>query len=431
VVVLTFVIGVLNLALGFALAMRLGYGPPNLAAAWGTLTFKPARVNLQSNDKNSLPRGSAASETAQDIADDATSAAAETSNAINSPEPSYWNLDEKYVETSVLKFNIAMLKSMARCGKIEGKLRSCLGRLDAETVQACLAELKDDCKIYLAQQSQAAEQLNARLSEMGEMAALGEQITVANLEQAAQIETTLNNLDYMDFQSDLETAGHRLLQEIGLLRASRHNMYDNQEVAFLSIARHQNRLDKIEPQLCIDPLTGKLNRIGLETTLHKWWQEGRHKTQAICGVIYDLDHFSNINEKHGSLVGDRIISEVVRFMQQSIGKTDLIGRFRSDSFLVVWLDAGPQATRKHAETLRQSIDKIAFLHADDSIHVTVGGGIAEILPKDSPDTYLQRLDAALHTAQSNGPNRLYFHDGEKCVLVEAPSFGAKPIEIVV
>jgi hypothetical protein len=119
----------------------------------------------------------------------------------------------------------------------------------------------------LAEQSEAAEKFRARIGELGELASLGEEIEMTNLEQSAQVETTINNLEYMDFRSDPEAANQRLLEEIKNLRTARHKLRDNQEVAFLSIARYEKRIDKIEKQLFIDPLTKLRNRIGLEEAL--------------------------------------------------------------------------------------------------------------------------------------------------------------------
>ena len=135
--------------------------------------------------------------------------------ALSSPEgPDSWDLDEKYVETSILKLNIAMMKSGARSTEIDTTLRAIRGNSDSATIQSCLAELTLDCETYLAEQAETSERFSERVSELGELAALGEEIEMANLEQSAQIETTVSNLRTMDFETDLEAANDRLLEEI-------------------------------------------------------------------------------------------------------------------------------------------------------------------------------------------------------------------------
>ena len=133
--------------------------------------------------------------------------------------PEQWDLNEKYVETSILRLNIAMIKSGIRATEIDTRLRTCRGHSDHETIETCLRLLREDCISYLAEQSEAAEKFSARISELGELSSLGEEIEMTNLEQSAQVETTINNLEYMDFRSDPEAANQRLLEEIKNLRS--------------------------------------------------------------------------------------------------------------------------------------------------------------------------------------------------------------------
>ena len=69
--------------------------------------------------------------------------------------------------------------------------------------------MEKDAAEYLAEQDRLTEQFRGRMGELGEMAAVGEQIETANLAAIAQLETTINNLKYMDFHGDLEAAGKR------------------------------------------------------------------------------------------------------------------------------------------------------------------------------------------------------------------------------
>jgi len=449
VVLLTLLIGVLNVCLGYALAVWLGYGPPGLSAAWQALGVEPATDDRRTGDKEAVPQPADAQQptplrpvpvgpadaqsdaAAEAPAPDETPPPQEMADLLGSIGPALWDLDGKYVETSVLKLNVAMIQSAARATEIDSRLRACQDRIDAETIQSCLAELRKDCETYLAEQSEAAAQFHGRLDELGELSTLGEQIEAANLEQAAQIETTLSNLQYMDFQSDLAAAGHRLLAEIGHLRVARHRMRDNQEAAFLAIARHQNRMDKIEKQLYRDALTGLYNRIGLEVTLYEWWREGRHQTRQICAAVLDLDNFGRINEEHGPLVGDRILLQLAQVIRRAVDKGAVAGRLSGESFLALLPDVGPRVACKNAETMRQSIGKITFLRGAQAVRVTVAGGVAEVRPGDTPESLLQRLEGAMRQAKQSGPNRLFFHDGKEASLVESPSFGAEPVEIAV
>jgi diguanylate cyclase (GGDEF)-like protein len=438
-VVLTFMIGVLNLCLGYGLAVYLGYGPPSLLDAWEALGPRRRPAAPDEVEIQGLVDDLAATSLTgmlDDLAEESLDFQPldqpydeDVAELLSPTDPENWDLNEKYVETSILKLNIAMMKSGARAAEIDTRLRAAQGHSDAETIRECVVALKEDCETYLAQQRDVAEQFTARISEMGELRSLGEEIEMANLEQAAQIETTLSNLEHMDFESDVEAACHRLLEEINNLRVARHRLRDNQETAFLAVARYEGRLDKIERQLYIDPLTKLRNRIGLETTLFDWWQQGRQKSQQINGVLLDVDAFTRVNEKHGPALGDRVLYQLAQVIHEAGAKSDLVGRFAGEAFLLMMVDVGPRTAVKNAEHLRQSIEKIAFRHGEESIHLTVAAAITEVKPEDSDEAVLRRLADTMKLAKRQGPNRSFFHDGSKTEAVEAPNLGAKDVEI--
>jgi diguanylate cyclase (GGDEF)-like protein len=434
VVGLTLAIAVLNVCLGYGLAVYLGYGPPGVFEAWDALVYdvmsRSERAG-ESDSKSLLDMLDGGSEEAEiDPFDESyDDDVADVIRLLSPDNPESWDLNEKYVETSILRLNIAMMKSGKRSTEIDTRLRECGGQTDAETVRSCLALLQEDCETYLAEQSDASERFRERVGELGELASLGEEIEMANLEQAAQIETTLNNLRYMDFDSDLEAANERLRLEIAKLRIARHNLRDSQDVAFLTIARYENRLDNIEKQLSNDPLTGLRNRIGLEMTLADWWQQGRHKTRRMAAALFDIDEFGLLNERHGPLVCDRLLHALGRFFQEKAGAGNLVGRFAGQRFLVAMVDTGPRAATRNAELLRQTIEKIEFLSGETQVRLTVGAGVVEVKVEDTYEQVFERLQAALKAAKKAGPNRAALYERREPELVDPPDLGAEPATI--
>jgi diguanylate cyclase (GGDEF)-like protein len=447
---LTFIIAVVNIGLGFALASYLGYGPPGFAEALASLgRYRPRfllrglpRRHFNSPSSSALPESMIPSGLEELF--DAGDAGefdlepcdepydADAAELMNPTTPEAWDLNEKYVETSILRLNIAMIKSGVRAAEIDCRLRACRGKSDHETIETCMRLLREDCVSYLAEQSEAARKFRERIGELGELSSLGEQIEMGNLEQSAQVETTLNNLEYMDFSADPEEGNRRLIEEIKNLGTVRHHLRDQQEAAFLAIARCENRIEKIEKQLFADPLTKLPNRIGLETELHAWWKQGRHKTRAMSAVLLDMDKFNVVNENYGPLLGDRIIYQLGQIMKSAIGEADLLGRFSGHQFLAVLLDVGPRAALKTVERIRQIIEKTTFLHEAEKIKITVGGAITEIKPDDEDFmAVLDRLEKTMKTVKESGPNRTFLNDGPGAEPVESPNFGAEANEIVI
>jgi len=451
-IILTLLVGVLNLCLGYVLAVRLGYGPPGLVDGWEVLLANrpPQPTVAQAPPPDARPADAPPQEDVgptleemldepydeayDDAYDGAHDEAYDEEHQPGSDEPQLdapedWELDERFVEVSVLKLNIAMIRSGARTADIDTRLRAVRGKSDAETIRRCRDELLEDCQAFLAEHGQAAERFGQRIDELGELKALGDRIEMANLEQGAQVETTINNLQFMDFESDLETANTRLLEELKNLRVARHKLRDDQERAFLAIARYENRLDGMEKRMFNDALTRLPNRIGLEATLWQWWQEGRHQSRPMSAALFDLDAFGYVNERYGVLASDEILYQIAQVIQGQAGKADVVGRFAGQQFLLMIVDLGPRKAIKSAEFIRQSIERITFLSGDDEIRVTVGGGITEVVPDDTHEALFTRLEQALREAKEAGPNRSFLHDGRKTELVESPSLGAEYVEI--
>jgi len=440
---LLFVLGAFNVCLGYALAVYLGYGLPSLRDAWialGAESFPGGMSGVGLATPREPPAQAPASLDGLLDTDAAEHLEVEpydepydddVAELLRPESPEVWDLNEKFVETSILRLNVAMMKSGARATEIDTRLREVLGRADAGTIQRSLDELKTDCELYLAEHSDAAARLHNRINELGELRKLGEQVETANMEQVSQIETTLSNLSHMDFRSDPETAAMRLLTEIGHLRLARHKLRDSQEEAFLVIARYENRLDKIEQRLFTDPLTKLRNRIGLETTLWEWWQAGRHRTKQICAALVDLDGFGKINEQYGSRIGDRVLCRVGQLLLEAAGPADLAARYAGQRFALVLLDSGPRAAIKSVELFRQTLERTTFRHDEIEIRLTVCGAVTEARPDDAYNAVFARLEEPLKQAKQAGPNRSVLADRGAAEPIESPNLGAKYVEIAV
>jgi len=445
---LILLVACLNLGLGYAAACCLGFGPPGLIEAWEALSvdLRPRR-----------PEAPAAGESSEDAPDpsadtplgetpdlEAESAGAvepsghardedrEDDPRLPAPAPTdCWDLDEKYVEASVLKLNVALIESGIRANAIDAELRAGRGRLDTQKIRLCTRRLREDCQLYLDKQAEAAERLCHRLRETEALGPLADQIETANRQQSGQIEATLGNLDQMDFAADPEETGRRLLEELGRLRAVRHQVRDRQEAAFLAIARHEGRLETVERRLFEDPLTELPNRIGLECTLHEWFQQGRHTARQLSAALFDLDRFGALNEEHGPLVAERILYHLAGVLREHVGEQDLAGRFGGQRFLVVLSDVGPRTAIKQVELLRQSIARITFRRGESTIRVTARAGIAEVKPEDADDTVLRRLEEILARTKEEGPDSSFVSRGAETERVESPNLGAEYVEMAI
>ena len=148
-----------------------------------------------------------------------------------------------------------------------------------------------------------------------------------------------------------------------------------------------------------DPLTGLLNRRGMQEVLDRWGLEQR----AFAVILLDLDHFKQINDVHGHDGGDQVLKAFGNLMRQQLRPGDVACRRGGEEFTVLLADATLAQAGQVAERLRQRM--VAQPLA--GLAVTASLGVAHY-PSTSPqlEEVLKRADAALYQAKAEGRNRV-------------------------
>ncbi len=348
-----------------------------------------------------------------------------------------WLVNEKHVETSLLKLNVVMMKSGRFAAELDWRIRSGRGGLTSDDVMQFREELRDDCRNYLESQAEITEQMQKRLDEFGELKSLAEEIDYANMEQSAQVETTLSNLDHLDLSGNPEEAANRLIKELASLRAARHRLRDMQERTFIQTVFYEDRVETISQQLFIDENFGVRSRIGLEVALREWWKQKRNETRQITFGLLDFVRFGEANEEHGIAVCDKIIKRMGKQLEEQFDVSDLVGIYYGNCFLVATLNAGPKKTISEIERVRQRCEKTMFRFNDgETTRMQLTCAVTEALATQSQADVLAELEKTMKAAKKAGRNHTFhFVPGpldnppEK---VEAPSLGEEEriIEIV-
>lgn len=148
-----------------------------------------------------------------------------------------------------------------------------------------------------------------------------------------------------------------------------------------------------------DALTGAYNRHYLRQRLDALCQD---EGQAIHLLMVDADHFKSINDEDGHLVGDRVLIEVARRLQNTIRPTDLLARYGGEEFCVVLPGIDDIIALTIAERLRKAI-------ADEQMegrNVTVSLGLSRWVAGESISDLVDRADRALYQAKEEGRNQV-------------------------
>ena len=157
-----------------------------------------------------------------------------------------------------------------------------------------------------------------------------------------------------------------------------------------------------------DPLTQVLNRRALTVRLTAEMERARRYDSVITLLMIDLDHFKNINDTKGHLMGDDVLREVALLLQESIRSVDVVARYGGEEFVVVLPETPQIGAVKFAERMRERIELTAFVAADSGVRLTASIGVASFPAPDiaSVDDLFARADEALYRAKAAGRNKV-------------------------
>lgn len=170
-------------------------------------------------------------------------------------------------------------------------------------------------------------------------------------------------------------------------RAIRQDITDKKEVEKLSVT---------------DRLTGLYNRLKLDDVFSYEIDQVKRYRNQFSIILLDIDHFKSVNDTFGHQIGDVVLKEVSSILLKLVRKSDTLGRWGGEEFLIIASNTNAQGARELAEKFRNAIDKFTFSEVK---HKTASFGVTTYKPGDSVEDMVKRADEALYKAKDNGRNR--------------------------
>jgi diguanylate cyclase len=161
----------------------------------------------------------------------------------------------------------------------------------------------------------------------------------------------------------------------------------------------------LEKEILIDPLCGVANRRALKERLKNELYRFQRYRQFFSLLLFDIDQFKVINDRHGHWAGDRCIKEIIKRIKPILRETDLMGRWGGDEFMVIFAGTDIESAAAVAERLRKLIENTRFIYHKHEISLTVSIGVTEIRDSDtSVEMVFNRVDKAMYQAKKKGRN---------------------------
>lgn len=174
-------------------------------------------------------------------------------------------------------------------------------------------------------------------------------------------------------------------------------------------ADHINQTNILKFKADFDSLTGLHNRRYMDELLRSEFARATRSGTSLGVMMIDVDHFKQINDRFGHLVGDSILKELGSQLAQLIREEDVACRYGGDEFLIILPGVDYNSLEKRAEQVREQIaGKLIYSHENTTNPqaITISIGLSILSLGGRIDDLINTADTALYLAKQNGRNRV-------------------------
>jgi diguanylate cyclase (GGDEF)-like protein len=164
--------------------------------------------------------------------------------------------------------------------------------------------------------------------------------------------------------------------------------------------RNANLLERMQQMAVTDGLTELANRRSFDRSLDRELTRANRTDGRLSVVLLDIDHFKNLNDTHGHVVGDAVLRQVAAALRECGREYDTVARYGGEEFAAVLPGCSSALALQVAERLRRAVEEAAT-----DVDVTASAGVATY-PYDGVDagSLLQAADEALYASKRSGRN---------------------------
>ncbi len=176
----------------------------------------------------------------------------------------------------------------------------------------------------------------------------------------------------------------------------------------LSLGMHNAIIhDKLEKLAILDPLTKVYNRrFGMERLKEEYARAVR--TNDPLGVLMlDIDFFKNVNDTYGHIVGDQVLINITKIIQENIRKGDILIRYGGEEFMALLPGASNEGLQKVSDKIRRYVEEHTMKHNDQEIKVTIsiGGTSYPEYSSNDLEQLVTQADSNLYRSKETGRNK--------------------------
>ena len=306
------------------------------------------------------------------------------------------SLDDRWLkgQIEVLMTASAPPLSLRRLDAVEHLLKDVIFKQTEAKGRALEAqeEMRQMLAIFIDRLSEMTESTSAYHGKMEENARLIEQAKTM-----AEIAPVLKEV-----VGATRTLAHDSLSARDELRGMREKALATDA----ELVKLHQELDRVSALARHDPLTGALNRKGLDEMLAREVSKVRRKDTPLCMAMLDIDNFKKLNDSLGHAMGDAALAHLASVTRESMRPQDSLARYGGEEFVILLpdtpLDKGIEAMTR----LQRELSKRFFLAGTEKILITFSAGVAQLGADESGQDAIRRADQGMYLAKRAGKNRV-------------------------
>jgi len=172
------------------------------------------------------------------------------------------------------------------------------------------------------------------------------------------------------------------------------------------VRQHETARQSAEQLARRDSLTGLHNRRSFWEQAEPIWRTAERNDHLLSLVMLDIDFFTQINDRHGHEVGDRVLVDIAQLLNQSCRAGDILARWGGEEFLLLLPETGLEQACALVERMRQLIAARRLAVKNESIAFTASFGVAARSGHATLGDLISQADDRLYAAKSNGRNQV-------------------------
>lgn len=191
----------------------------------------------------------------------------------------------------------------------------------------------------------------------------------------------------------------------GVLAADRRRIIDAAATLLAVSVKNAQLFRDVKENSVRDALTSCFTRGHSLEVIDAELRRARRSQTPVSLVMFDLDHFKDVNDRHGHLCGDAVLAAVGKRMKEVLRGSDLRCRYGGEEFLVLLPETPLHGARRVADTLRREIAERPVPWSGEGLTITASFGIAQTMPGEvNVQAVIARADQALYRAKDDGRN---------------------------